>query len=306
LPTIVLINGEEEFLKERAALQEVESGLFSAVSHFQEDDVEKLRDEAELDPISPGSRCFVLWGATKVPQVSLGVADCLICVAATGKPLKEPGARSVNFPKLKSFDDNNEVLRWIMTEGDRVKLDLKRVATALFVNSGKSLRKLSSEIRKLSVTCKPGAIVSPEEAKSVMCFSADLTPKSVIDAICDGQPARALAFYDKLQEGGDETGWVLAYLQRHVWQQLVIGLCGKVQLPEKDVASIVGIHPFVLRKMMESRTGLWSEASLSRSLNTLCDLDAAHRRSDPSVRLVLELEIARLSEESSKNVNRGN
>ncbi len=304
MSTLILVNGEEELLKERAALQEAESGLFSSVYHYYDDDVGRLLDEMELAPVSGGSRCFILWDATKVPQAPDG-SDCLVCVSASGKVLKDPSAsRVVNFPKLKTFDDNNEVIRWIHAEGDRVKLDLKRVATALFVNSGRSLRKLASEIGKLTVTCKPGSVVSPEEARSVMCFSASLTPKNVIDAICEGQPAKALAFYDKLQEGGDETGWILAFVQRHVWQQLVILRCQRSKLPEKDIASLLGVHPFILRKMLESRTGLWSDSSLSRCLGTLCDLDHANRRSSPSVRLMLELEITRLSEESSKNAER--
>jgi DNA polymerase III delta subunit len=138
-----------------------------------------------------------------------------------------------------------------------------------------------------------------------MCFSAELTPKNVIDAICEGQSAKALALYDKLQEGKDETGWILASLQRHIWQQIIIRQYQKNNIPDRDIFSLLGIHPYVLRQMIESNTSLWSDSSLFQSINTLCDLDGLHRRANPSARLLLELEITRLSEESSKNVQRG-
>ncbi|HEY8097222.1 MAG TPA: hypothetical protein VIE65_14150, partial [Methylobacter sp.] len=240
MATLVLVNGEEEFLKERAALQEAESGLFSSVIHYDEADIAKLRDEIELTPVFGGRRCFILWNVTKIPDFGPDGNDCLICISTDSKELKSPTAtKVVKFPKLKTFDNNNEVLRWIYTEGARFQLDLKRVASALFVNSGRSLRKLASEIGKLSVICKPGSVVSPEEAKAVMCFSAELTPKNVIDAICEGQSAKALALYDKLQEGKDETGWILASLQRHIWQQIIIRQYQKNNIPDRDIFSLL-------------------------------------------------------------------
>jgi DNA polymerase III delta subunit len=303
LATLILITGEEEFLKERAALEEGRSSLCS--SHFVyrlPSDTQEYLMESQSVPIFGGSRSFVTLDADEVPPLPVGEDDVLI-VCSSGKKLEDTRAKRVlNFPRLKSFDDKNEVIAWILKEGKSRNLDLNRVAVALFLNCGIGLRKLDSEIEKLSVVTRSG-VVSPEDAKSVMCFCADLTPRYIIDAICDGHTARALAFYDRLQEKGDETGWIIAYMQRHVLQQLQMETLFESGVHPSEIASSLGVHPFILKKMMDRRLGLWARSSLIDGLSTLCDLDVAQKRGNTCARFGLETEIIRMSEEA-RNVKR--
>lgn len=289
---------------ERAALEEAAARLPQAVLKYRvPDGLPDYLEESQLVPLFGGVRSFVLFDAQDVPELPAGDGDALICVSAPKKKLSDRRAARVhNFPRLKTFADNNEVVRWILQEGDRINIDLSRVAGALFVNSGKSLRKISSEIRKLAVLTPPGGIVSPQDARSVMCFSAELTPRSVIDSICEGHPAKALTYYDKLQEGSDETGWVIAFLQRHVVQQLRMESLSSAGLDSDSVAKELGVHPFVFRKVVQPRMGLWSVVSLSESVNKLGELDVLHKGGRGSARTGLEEEIVRLSEEAKRNV----
>ncbi len=259
--------------------------------------------ESQNTPMSGESRAFVILDAKEVPPLPCGTDDVLI-VVSDSKKLEDPRAsRVLNFPKLKSFDDNNDVVKWIVKEGKAFNVGLEKIAPALFLNCGTGLRKLSSEIAKLAVLTRPGNAVAPDDARSVICFCAELTPKYVIDAICDGHTARALAFLDKLQDQGDETGWVLAYMQRHVWQQLQMeAQVASGSLPS-DSAATLGVHPFIYKKMLERRQGLWARPSLEKSYLTLCDLDIAHKRGNPCAKHGLEVEVIRLSEEA-KNVKR--
>jgi DNA polymerase III delta subunit len=298
LSSLILINGEEEFLKERAAFDEANSCLADSVHTYRApDEIGAYLDESGMDLLFGGRRAFIVWDAKEVPSLPSG-DDVLIVVSASKKKLKSTDANRVhNFPRLKTYDDNNEVISWILKEGARLNIDLSRVAGALFVNCGKSLRKISSEIKKLAVL-NPSGIVAPRDARSVMCFSADLTPKSVVDSVCEGQPARALVFLDKLQEGRDETGWVIAFLQRHVLRQIQMESLHGAEIPLEEAAQRLSVHPFVYRKIAESRLGLWSRASLFAGMEKLRDLDVAHKRGDGSARLGLELEIVRLSEEA--------
>ncbi|KKK91970.1 hypothetical protein LCGC14_2707600, partial [marine sediment metagenome] len=234
-------------------------------------------DESDMRPLFGGRRVFIVKGAKEIPPLPSG-DDVLIIVSASKKKLKSSNANRIhNFPKLKTYDDNNEVISWILKEGARLNIDLSRVAGALFVNCGRSLRKISSEIGKLAILSPTGA-VAPQDARSIMCFSADLTPKSVVDSVCEGRPAMALAFLDKLQEGGDETGWIIAFLQRHVLRQFQMESLNEAGVPQTEAASRLGVHPFVYRKMSESRLGLWSRSSLFSSVEKLRELDVAHKR----------------------------
>lgn len=300
---LVIVTGEEEFLKERAAEDEAQNTLSARILRFWADDLEAYLETSQVPSLLGEPRVFVLLGAKEIPALPAGKEDLLVVVASGKAKLADPRAKRVlNFPELKAFDDKNEYIPWILKEGRRIGLDLENVAPALFVNCGKSLRKISSEIRKLAVLASNGT-VSTEDARSVMCFSADLTPKGVVDSVCDGNPARALAFYDKLMELGDETGWILAYMQRHVLQQLRMEELHAQGLPAGDIAKVLDVHPFVFRKMMDARLGLWSSPSLRSSFETLCSLELAHKRGSPSAQFGIEVEIVRLSEEA-RNVHR--
>lgn len=308
MSTLVIINGEEEFLKERAAFDEAEAFLVDKVFSFSlPDDLNKYIEESEVELLLNKSRAFILWNVSKVPdQLPSNSDDVLICVSSPKTKLSDVRSKKVhNFPQLKTFDDKNEVVQWIIKEGRCLNIDLTHVATALFVNSGKSLRKIFSEIEKLAVLAPPDGVVTPEIAKSVMCFSASLTPRSIIDSICRGNSAVALAFYDKMQEKTDETGWVIAYMQRHVSQQIRMEFFKSSGLSFEESSKKMKIHPFVYRKLVSSRLGLWSLQSLSKSLDVLGELDIAHKRGRSHAQFGLELEIIRLSEEA-KNAKRSN
>jgi DNA polymerase III delta subunit len=300
--SFIIINGSEEFLKERAALEEARSTLADFIYKYDYADLKQYEEESQIPPIFGGTRVFIVWKSETVPSLPQG-SDTLIVVSAK-RPLEDERAKQViDFPKLKDYGDNNQVVQWILDEGNALNIDLSYVASALFVSSGRSLRKISSEIRKLAVLCSPGDVVTPEIAKSVMCFSAALNPGSIIDAICDGSTARALAYYDALQERTNETGWIIAYLQRHVLRYLKLHGLVEREMTHDNITKLLGVHPFVFKKVILPRAKFWTRASLVASINTLCDLDMAHKQGDNHARFGLELEIIRLSEEAG-NVQR--
>jgi DNA polymerase III delta subunit len=224
-------------------------------------------------------------------------------VAAKGKTIHSARAkREVEVKKPKPYDDGAEYVRWILKEGERLNIDLSMIAVALFWNCGTDLRKICSEITKIKVLVGPGGTAEPSLARRVMCFSAELTPKHVIDAVCEGHPAKAIAFYDRLQEGGCETGWIIAYMQRHAIQQLRAELLLKSGHTVEQVAAAFGSHPAFVRSNILPKLGLWSISSLRFSLDTLCSLDLKHKRGTDVSRWGLEPEIIRLSEEAKHNV----
>jgi len=286
---------------ERAAREEAASMLADSVQEFRDKEaISAYEEEISCRPMGGARRVFIVW-ASELPRLPLE-PDALVVVSKKKIEYLHP-ARRLDFPKLKTFDDKNEVVAWVIKEGERYNIDLKRVATGLFVNSRKSLRKLASEIRKLAVLV-PSGPVGPEDVRSVLPFSADLTPKEIVEAVCEGHTIKAITFLDRLQEAADETGWVIAYLQRHVIQQLRVELLSASGVSPGDIAKRIEMHPFVFRKSVEPRMGLWSPAFLKSSLEELCRLDLAHKRGSSSASVGLEAEVTRLSEEAKKNAKR--
>jgi len=300
LSAIILISGEEEFLVERAAIDEARSLLPDRVCHYDESEIGSYLEESQMMALFGETRVFVLHNVTKIPRLPVLDSDSLILLSK--KKLKcAKATRSLHFPKFKTFGSNNQVVKWIIDEGNRINIDLSDVAGALFVSNGKSLRKIASEIQKLSVLVPSGGHVTPDVAKSVMSFSAELTPKDIVNSICQGLAARAILVYDKLQEKAEEAGWIIAYLQRHVIQYLKIEMLIQAGTAEDQIANMLGVKPYFYRNFLAPHAGLWSIASLSQSLETLCDLDIAHKRGSAFARFGLQLEIIRLSEEARDN-----
>ena len=299
MSSLILISGEEDFLSETEARREALSSLASETFEYNiPDDLESYIHDSQTQFMSGKSRVFILWGVKDIPVLPGSELDTIICVAPPGKRILQDkrAKRSFVFPKLKSFQDNNDVVKWIIREGDFFNINLNRIAGALFVNSGTCLRKLHREIEKIAASVPPGTIVSPDEARSLIVFSTEVTPRDIIDAICDGHTHKAIAYLDKLQERADETGWIIAYMQRHVVQQLKLRESFELNLTG-DVAKSIGVHPFILKKLLLTRLDLWTTKFLMTSLGTLCDLDVAHKRGDGSARFGLESEIIRMSEE---------
>lgn len=284
---------------ERAALDEAKTGLAASVSRFEfPGDRDEYLLQSQQVTLDGSSRAFLVSGSKDVPPLPGNDGDALVLLCGK-KPVEGAGVtRTLSFPKLKSFADNNDVVRWISKEGQARNIDLSRVAGALFVNSGSCLRKLSSEIEKISVIVPPGSVVTPEQARSVMCFSAELSPKEIVEAICDGYTVKALAYYDKLQERNDETGWILAYVQRLVLQQLRMEHILSRKVSDDVAAKALGLHPFIFKKLLITRRGLWRDETLRACLDAVCEADLAHKRGSDSAKFALESEIIRLSEEA--------
>jgi DNA polymerase III delta subunit len=301
MPELILINGDEEFLKERMAQQEIALRLITDIHTFDYTDIDQYLEEISTPLIFGGIRAFIVNNCKQVPELPDGF-DVLVAISSGKKKLSDARASKTHeFPIFKTYSNNNEVVKWILNEGKSLNIDLSRVATALFLNNGKSLRKLYSEIKKLAVVTPPGGTVTPEIARSLLCFSAELTPKDIVEAVCEGNTLKALSFYDKLQQFADETGWVLAYMQRHVIQQLRIEILSQRGLKSDDISQTLEIHPYVFRQVHEPRLGYWTMDSLRSSLEVFCTLDLSHKRGDVGTELGLELELIRLSEEA-KNV----
>lgn len=297
MSNLIIVYGEEEFLVERTAREEAALHIpDEIIEYVLPQQLDDYLSESQVPSIKMGRYAYIV-KSDVVPLLPISENDILIVIGGK-KPLSDKRAkRVINYSKLKSYNDNNEVLRWILKEGENHNIDLNRVAVGLFLNNGVCLRKLASEIEKLVVLTPSGCQVTPDVARSVMCFSAELTPKSVIDAICEGHTVKALTFYERLQERHDETGWILAYMQRHVLQQMQSDLLLKSGVSPNRAAEIIGINPYVYTKTFGLRRNLWSVEVLRKSLGSLCDLDVSHKKG-VDVRCELEIEIIVLSEEA--------
>lgn len=285
--TVYLVFGEEEYLIERNSEELVNSFLTGNTKEINSD---KL-NVSHLD----GYEIIYIKNCKTIPEINfLESVNYIISFVPKSIPPKNLSYIYHDQPKLKSSEYRNEVIMWILNEGKRHKIDLSKISGALFVNSGNSLRKLSSEILKLKTLTAEGEMVSPDVAKSLLVFSNDLTPKSVLDAICEGNTKRAIAFYDRLQDTKSETGWILAYLQTFVVQILRASYMTAKGI--KNIPEALSISGYVYNNFVSPHLGKWEDDLLKDVLRNLNDIEKRHKSGRNNADFLLESEIFRLSE----------
>jgi DNA polymerase III delta subunit len=295
---VTIITGEEDFLKHKAALEEARSSLCEKIEWCRslEDYVTKSNGS-----FSHASTVWVCLDFLEVPNHPEN-DDVLIVVLDSKYKGPVKGSKHLNFPKLKTYDDNNEVVSWIIKEGNERNIDLTVFAGALFVSCGYCLSKLESEIEKISDLYKMG-VSDRKDIISVLVRSNPITPKEIVNAVSRGSTKSAIGFYDTLQDAKDETGWIIAYLHRFVVNLRQIESGKEKGLNNREIAESIGLPPFILEKELLPKTKLWSKHSLRQSAKHLADMDVSHK-SGKSVQYQLESEIIRLSEEANHVINR--
>lgn len=297
--SVVVIGGKEEFLKERAAYEEYESSLIKnkVVLKFNE----FINIIYDLDPSSP--TCYIVTNTTEIPMdLEFGVHKVVFILSEKYEvPKNIKVDKILQFNKLKIQENDNEVIRWIMKEGERFNIDLSKIAGALFVNSGDNLRKLNSEIEKIRTLVLEGTVVTPEIAKSIICFSADLNPKSIIDSVSSGKTLAAMVYYDRLQEQGEETGWITAFLFNFVIQ--ILRSQRMIEKGIKDIPAVLSLNIFIYNNYVLGNINKWSTSSLMESARNCSMIEQLHRQGNEHSKFLLEQEIIRLSEEASLKVN---
>lgn len=294
--TVIAIFGKEEFLKERAAYEEYNSSLLSVFKVYDYDLFIKELDDILFDDTP---KCYIVKNSKNIKEDYRGSVHTFILIMDSKIPVDEniKCDKILNFDKLKTQENNNEVIRWIIKEGESLNIDLSRIAGALFVNSGDNLRKLESEIRKIRTLVVEGTVVTSEEAKSVICFSSSLTPKSIVESISAGKTALALSFYDKLQDQGEETGWILAFLFNFVIQTLRSQYM--ISKGVKEVASVLSLNGYIFNYSVLPNINKWTSDSLIKALRSFSIIELYHRQGNPMSKMLLEQEIIRLSEEAN-------
>lgn len=279
--TVLVIEGDDDFLVERAAREEAISYLSEneSLEFFLPGDSDSFQEYLNVPSFKEERRSVVIHGATLIPDIK---NDDLLIFTKIGQKLDATKHKIVT---IRSPKNENEILQWVLREGETLSIDLTRVAHALFVSCGSCLRKIVMEIEKISMITQKGGVVTQEEAKSVLCFSADLKPIQMLEAILEGNSAKTLAYFDKFEENND-IGWILSYMHRHVSQALQFK-----KFPNSKV-------PFFAKELS------FKMKSLSRSVDTFCELDGLFRSGKPSARLGLGFELVRMAEDI-KNVKSG-
>jgi DNA polymerase III delta subunit len=202
--------------------------------------------------------------------------------------------RLISHPKLKTYESNNEVLRWIEGEAERAKIRLgKGVADALFLHIGHDLGRLAGDIGKLQVFVGRGAEATLADLKKLIAPSASAEAWQVAEAAVDKDFRRAMNLLSTLYKSeGDDAYVPLAYsLMKQIEKLMVARYMLDEKLPDDDMASALGMHPFRFKRFFLPMVRKHSVQDLIRHMGRLSLLDSQVKSSARSKRSLIELAV---------------
>lgn len=201
------------------------------------------------------------------------------------------------FKKLKTWDNNNEVVKWVQDEAESYKLKVdQRTAAAMFSVVGPDLYRLSSELRKLSLLVGSGTVTG-EHLKSVMVPGSTVEPWAVAEAAFEKNVKKALNAISQLfRYSSDEPAIPVLYaLMKQAEKLFVTRSLLDRGVTEDEVAGRLGMHPYRFKMSLLPLAGKHTTASLSRLMQKLCRLDVDLKRTSQSKRTLLELAVIDLA-----------
>ena len=228
-------------------------------------------------------------------------ADVRTVLAAIVRSEKLPDVWSVaakkgrltEHKKFKTWDNNNEVVRWVEAEADRLELLLaKDVAATLYQHVGYNLYRLFSELTKLKLLVGR-SIVTREHVRLTLSPTPTAEPWQVADAAFAQDARKALNLLSVLyrNEGNDANVPLVYALMRQAEKMLLARQLLDKSVPEDDIAGIIGMNPWRCKNFYLPQVRKHTVGGLSSLMSRLCQLDLEVKGSAKSKRTLIELTV---------------
>jgi len=242
--------------------------------------------------------------ARYVAEKSIQDASTILVGIIRGEKLPDVWARAgakgrvIEHKKLKTWDTNNEVVKWLEAEakGYSRRFDAN-VALALFNAAGHDLHKLSNELRKLCILVPSGQSITIDHLRLVVAPSPTADPFQVADAVIAKDVKKAMnALAILYKNGGEETNLVIvSALLKAVEKAFVARKILDRGGSEDDVAARLSMHPFRCKNHFIPQIKRHRSVDLARAMGHLCSLDVDVKGPARSKRTLVELAIVAIA-----------
>lgn len=156
--------------------------------------------------------------------------------------------------QIVSFDplDDRELTKWIQ---QTLKKEGKKISPAacqrLWFSAGRDLTLLSNEIGKLAAYAGDKDEVTEKDVQAICVQSTEYKVFDMTDALLSGQGGKALRMLDGLLRDGEERLMILSLLGRQCRQLRYAKAMASEGRPQGEIASKLGVPPFVARKTLD-------------------------------------------------------
>lgn len=202
--------------------------------------------------------------------------------------------RVIERPKFKTWDRNNEVVKWIKFEAERLGVRLgKGVDETLFALVGHDLGRLAGELQKLALLVGRGQEATLDNLRLVLSPSPSAEAWQVAEAVADKDFRRAMNLLSTLYKSeGDDANVPIAYaLMKQIEKLMSARYMLDAKMTEDDMAGALGMHPFRFKNSLLPMVRKHTMPDLIRHMKKLALLDAGVKGSTRSKRTLVELTV---------------
>lgn len=196
--------------------------------------------------------------------------------------------------RLKDWDSNNEVVRWIDAEAIRLRLKLdKGVAESMFRVVGNDLYRLSNELRKFLFLVGVDGKVTTEHLALVLTRVFPAAPYEVSEAAFQKNAKKAMRVLGHLyqQEGPGAHVQVLGSLMNRAETLLVARSMLDKGSKHEDIAGRLDMNPWRCKNAIIPQAKLHTVRALVGHMQRLCELDSNVKGASVSKRTLVELAV---------------
>lgn len=281
---VVMVSGED--IDEREFVDLCETNNMDGTPRVVVvDDAQKLKGEKAL-------KSYI---ASREPNDGLTIVVAIIrsekCPAVWNEAAKK--GRLIEHKKLKTWDSNNEVVKWFENEARRLGLVLdKGISEAIFQWVGPNLYRLSNELSKLSLLVGNGK-VGIEQIKLVTATSPTAEPYQVADAAFSKEPRRAMNTLSTVYKNmGEDAHVPITFSLIRQMEKIVLGRSMlDRKAPEDEIATALGMNPWRFKNQFLSILQRHRMPDLIRHMGRLRKLDVDVKSSARSKRTLVELAV---------------
>lgn len=200
----------------------------------------------------------------------------------------------IEHKKLKTWDSNNEVIKWIEGEARRLGLSLSPgISEALFKWVGPNLYRLSNELSKLLMLVGSQGKVGVEQLALVIAKSPTAEPFQVAEAAFAKDSRKAMNLLSTVyQVMGEDANVPLTFsLIRQAEKFVLARSLVDRQTPDDEVATALGMNPWRYKTQFSPVVQRHKLTDLIRHMARLKKLDVDVKSSARSKRTLVELTV---------------
>jgi DNA polymerase III delta subunit len=199
--------------------------------------------------------------------------------------------------KLKTWESNNEVVKWLQTEATRIGLNLdRRVALAMYQVSGDNLYVLFSELKKLKLLVEPKQPVEIKHLQLIMTPASTVAPWDVADAAFGKNKCKALNILSSLYKFStdDPSLQILGALMKSAERLIVARSMLDKGAETEEISTRLGIHPYRYQMALQPQVEKQTTLGLMQTMQILSKLDVELKRTSHR-RTLVELTVLNLA-----------